>query len=384
MDNKLGLGILLPIVFGNNEGNRMYNIILESLYNSDNNIKVNLLAKKILTEYEDMKNQLLLLNVELKEKVKTIIEYKRVLSNFKYNGIITNEQIELVEKIMEKYDFSVEDQIRVFESIRIHNIKNMYDEPKISYTVFNMLDTNFEKYDIEGYEEFCYIYESVINKIIDDLREGVQSISDPSIYQDQDLRKVVIQEYNENKFIYDNLQKIYKINRKGYLNILNQEKDNQVDGIDSNTISDIDKNIILYEFTSNKEVTYLERDLKKFPNEYLSKVMELLEKKKKDTLKPDEIRIFKSNNNILKGFEELRDDQVRIILKHLEGNYYCVIGAFVKKVNTPLNLFYNVAKRGCTIDISTSVLLEENLDKANKAEINIYDFIDKNARKGSR
>ena len=416
-ENKFLILMSLPLIYGDVVSDSFNMVIYNGLNAKEGNkIKINSLINHLLQDYNIKKEEIKILNIEIKNLTPLIIEYKRILSNYKYIGKITNEQIDLIEQLMIKNNFTSGEQIKIFESIRINNIKNKSNDSKISYTVINMLDSDYKKYEIDvskiyknksqflkivnsfyegiknydqieevlelmpnledntyGYDEFVFIFESLINMLIDDLLESKMSISDPSIYKDYELRQVVIQEYNENVRKYRKLKYEYQLRKNQYLSKLNKQEPEE------------EKNILFYQsLPGNIEMSYLERDLKKFPEEYLIKIQDLLEKKKYDKLQPDEIKKFTSTNNNLGGYEELRDDQVRIICKHLENNCYCVIGAFVKKDDNPLFGFSLVSKRGCTMDISTPELFKQNFDISKETETRIYEIIEKNARKGIR
>lgn len=423
-NNTFQLGLLLPIVYGNIEANSIYDKIISHRYSNDkdinNNKSILLLQTKFKEDLEFFSNKIQLLEKQIFMKKSTNIEYRRILSNYKYSGLITSLQVELITKFMQHYDYEPKDQIRIFESIRIHNTKVKYENSKISYTVVNMLDDNYEKYDIDqleenqfkdkfqtviasfyrsvkmddsvedvielmpelesgnySFDEFDYIYKSVINRLIDDLLESINSISEPTIYKDIELRKVVIQEYNENKQKLNKLKYSYNSKRSAYCTKIKQQK--ELENIDEKVI-----NNIFYKLTSNGETSYLERDIKDFPEEYLLKIKELIEKKKYDKLSPDMDKSFNSIHRQMKEYKELRDDQVRIVYKHLSSNNYLIVGAFVKKSDNDRMMYGNIASRSNNIDISTPELLNEQLENSKKIEERLFSFIDEKARKGSR
>ncbi len=423
--NSFQLGLSLPIVYGEVEANNIYDKILSCIYSNDqenSNKKIELLKTKFNSDLEYFSNQHELLKNQISIKTTTIIEYRRILSNFKYYGLITSLQIDLLTKFMQQYQYSPKDQIIILESIRIHNIRVKHeDKSKISYTVFNMLEEKYEKYDIDElerieykdkfkplidsfntsikmcsnvedvielmpelesdnytFEEFCYIYKNVLNYLINELNESINSISDPEIYKDIELRKVVLQEYNECKYKYSKIQYLYNNQRQKYLYKLKQEKESEV--VDNAT----PVNNIFYQLLSNGETTYLEKDIKDFPEEYLSKVKKLIEDKKYDRLAPDMDKSFKAIHKQMKEYRELRWDQVRIVYKHLSENNYLIVGAFVKKDNNDRNTYGNIASRYNSIDISTSQLLEKELQNSSIVESRLFNYIDENRRKGSR
>ena len=94
-----------------------------------------------------------------------------------------------------------------------------------------------------------------------------------------------------------------------------------------------------------KNSVILER-LKDVPEEYFERVQSLLENfivhKKK----------FKSLTTNKPGFMELKDDQVRIVMKHTVNNIYCVMGVFAKKANNDRKMYRTMWNRTVT-DIIT-------------------------------
>lgn len=180
-----------------------------------------------------------------KNQVK-IIDYRKILSNFKYNNAINNNQIQLIEEIMNNEDVSPKNQIQILEQIKNHNNQQQVLENKD--TILNMINENIELYDfpslesfdfksrvtpmIDSYyqmimsvddvtqlynffpilkdqtidlEEFEYIFKKILNKMISVLQGCKQSIIEKDIYDDEVLRNVVIAEYNEMKKKYEKI-----------------------------------------------------------------------------------------------------------------------------------------------------------------------------------
>lgn len=426
-DNLFLLGMQLPIIYGEVEGNRIFDMIMETVFKqnaSDNNLdneiknsKFKLLQSKLNDDCLSFINEIKLLESKLILRKSEIIEYRRILSNYKYNGLITPSQVDLLVNFMTKYNMDGKDQIRILESIRIHNIRVKDSDSKISYTVVNMLDNSYEKYEIDQLdelrnqnkfsttidsfcrtlkmgnsveevinlmpeldsgsytlEEFDYIYKSIINNLIDELIDSITSISDSEIYNDIELRKVVIQEYNENRYRYNKIMDDYQSKRQNYFENLEQQFSNQKEEITNN---------LFYKLAAFGEISYLEKDIKDFPEEYFPKVRQLLEKKKNGKTTSDIDRSFNAHKQ-LKGYRELRVDQVRIIYKHLSQNNYLIVGAFVKKSDNDRKMYRTMVERGTDVDISTPELLQTQLENSIEVENRLYSMIDEKARKGSR
>lgn len=421
VNNFFHLGLLLPIIYSEVEANSIYEKINSNLYSNNDNKTLSLIKTKFKDDLQSFSNQTKLLENQIAIKKSTIIEFRKILSNYKYSGLLTPLQIELITRIMKDYNYDKKDQIRILESIRIHNIRVKYeDNSKISYTVVNMLDEKYQKYEISqveeaefkdkfqttidsfyrsirmddaiddiidlmpelesgnySLEEFDYIYKKIINHLIDDLVENISYMSDQNIYSDVELRKVVIQEYNENKYKYNKLKYYYNKRRQNYCSKIENTK--EIENIEDEIV-----NNIFYQLTSSGESSYLERDIKDFPEEYLLKVKQLIEKKKYDKLSPDMDKYFSSINRQMKEYRELRWDQVRIIYKHLSQNNFLIVGAFVKKTDNDRKMYGSIASRGTNIDISTPELIQTQVQKSEQIEHRLYEFIDEKSRKGSR
>lgn len=340
-----------------------------------------------------------------------IKEYRKILSGYKYGGLINNNQIKLLEQVMNEEKVKSEYQVRIFEQTRIHN--DTQKNQKISYTVLKMLDediklyefTNLETFDFKNkvdsmikfylqmikksddikelyeifptlkdqtisYEEFDYTFKKILNELILLLHESKEAISKKDIYNDIELRKVVIAEYNEIKQKYNKI--LYYFNTE----ILYYKT--------NNIVQEESYNNLFYAFPPNGRESYIEKDLKDIPEEYLEKVKKLLDKLKENNLNSSEITVFRNTNKRLKNFQELRDDQVRILFKRIFDNNYLIIGVGIKKTDNDLKMYFNLSNRNQEIDITDSLTYNRNLEISSMIEENIDSYIKNNSRKGTR
>ena len=58
---------------------------------------------------------------------------------------------------------------------------------------------------------------------------------------------------------------------------------------------------------------------------------------------------------------ELKDDQVRIVMKHTTNNIYCVMGVFAKKANNDRKMYRTMCNRTVTDIITTNDIDERYL-----------------------
>ena len=69
------------------------------------------------------------------------------------------------------------------------------------------------------------------------------------------------------------------------------------------------------------------------PNEYLSKIKKGLDMLRTGTIYGSYGKRVGTNNKIMGGCLEIRDDQIRIIYRHLKDNNYIILGVMVKKTD---------------------------------------------------
>ena len=120
-------------------------------------------------------------------------------------------------------------------------------------------------------------------------------------------------------------------------------------------------------------------DMKKsLPNEYYNKVKELIDGFKLGTVHAK--RIYCGSK---KSFAELRDDQVRIIIKHIKENIYSVQGVFCKKADNDETQYNNITNRTVP-QIDKDENLRIYLGLAEKTEAELAKLVREKGRKASR
>lgn len=419
-NNYLALGLQLPSVYGTEEGTHLFDKIMKTTQLFTTLIsKQSIIYKKILDDFQNFSNQSISIKQQLYRDFPLMIEKRKILSNFKFDGLITGKQIEIIDDLMKRYDVDSKDHIRCLEYIRGHNSKIKYSEYFVSDTVVKMLDSSYTKFIIDDVDDikyrdrysrviedylcelgktnvkdlpeflpflpdfteypidvFDYIYQNLINGIIDSINEDVEYISSVEVYKTIELRKVAISEYNERRIKLAQISNYYRAVRLNYpsdVEILDVEGGNSNDYV----------NNLLYLNNSNN-ISYLEKDMKSFPEEYYERVSKLLDSKKRDTLTPTEDKSFSTINAKLKDYSELRDDQVRIVYKHVGNNNYLILGAFVKKVDNLNRANVTLAKRDVSTDYSNQEVLNNALLNAAEVEERIASLVDNYGRKGNR
>ena len=122
--------------------------------------------------------------------------------------------------------------------------------------------------------------------------------------------------------------------------------------------------------------------MKDVPFEYYETISELIDNFINNKLSKKEIKLLK-NNGKLTQFIELKYDQVRIILKHIQDNIYCVMGIGVKKSNNDITMYKNLANRPIP-NISSSEKLSKEVSLSGLAKQEIDKLVTEKGRKGTR
>ena len=90
-----------------------------------------------------------------------------------------------------------------------------------------------------------------------------------------------------------------------------------------------------------------------------------------------------SNNGNLFQMRELKDDQVRIFLKHVKDNVFCVFGVFAKKTDNDIKIYRTVCNRSIP-DVSTEKKLNQEVALGNVALEDLREIVSTRGRKSSR
>ena len=328
-------------------------------------------------------------------------------SKLDHDGLLTKDDILFIIDFMNEKGLEKVEQIFVLEYIGVHNKKIKYPNYKEDYTVPEMLRISYKEMPIsniqsillskyksdifsylkslekisslektikaldaaeeeyENIEHYFFILKSLINEFVHKLNEDIEDIKEH--YNDFELRKVIKITYKEHKRVYGFLKKLYNEKLKKV-----KEK-----GIGEN------KTVVNELYYAGKGTPYFESDLKRIPQEKLLEVKTLLEKKKYGTITQDEDQPL--NNNLkLKGLKELRGDQVRICYRHLGFNRYVIMGVFLKKTDNDQRAYEAMANRKVDIMLGDENQTLQELLTSQAIEQRIFDYIDKNHRKGSR
>ena len=326
--------------------------------------------------------------------------FELILKKIEYGQYISYNLIEHLTHYLEEKKVSSVELIIYLENIRIYN-KNIYEKihhlPKnYKNDILDMLSLGFEKLDYSEIDynaeiakkaDFHYsllkyqknldeylieikneitdpndlqlFYILMINKIQNEILGLISLIKDKEFYIDDQAK-------NEIVFSYRRLLKIYLFFRDAYFNTIKIEEQ----------ASPVKANIIFAQNPNGK--CYFLKDLKSVNNEYLAKVLELIEKLQNGNLANKNIAGFTS---LYKEFKKLKDDQIRIVLHQINPSLYCVMGVGVKKDNTGDSLYSLICARKYPKE-ETEIIKLQNESASTLQEVT--DYINQNKRKGNR
>lgn len=423
-ENKLFITILLSNIYNNETYNDTFYKALYSLKNNDTKEYYSLLAQ-IKFDYNETLHKTNTLRTQItnaKQKANTARRSIFYLQNRRplFDRYYTYQNI---RKIIEYYtamgEITDKDEIILLNELEFYN-RNIIAQPNkekeyaeaVYHEVPNILESGFEMYDeieiqssrketlnsfiseiktyieqlnkdeiitlIETYKkynledkEYRYIVNEILKYYLFQILDYYQILLDATIYQDRSTRFDAIDTY------YQLLNK-YLIIREYYNSLINIELIE-----DEITTQDIDDNnprkLVFSHPTNNPTSIRLISDLKDIPEEYYQTIFDLLNnflEKKKNTK-------FLVNDKNNSKYQELKDDQIRIIIQHLSNNIFCIIGVFIKKSDNDMKMYKTMFNR-LIVDISTKEKENQEIELGQIALQKLKSIVDEKARKGTR
>lgn len=340
-------------------------------------------------------------NEEICKYLKLVSPRKKLfvslIYNLKKSQLVKEHHLDELKKLFEEKNMPYEDQICIFEHIKKHNDKvrsrfskverehkneilemlefgfeiisddSLDYDPRISKELpvcINLLkyydDTNeFIKHLFDTYKESNLIqglFIGLINHIQDNILEQRNMIKEKDFYVDSDLRDEICEEFNHQLLMYIKLRDYYD-------KVFESEEE----------IVDIEERTLVYATKESGE-PYVYDDIKDFPEEYLDKLESLIKSFKEGNLTKKHIAGFTTN---LHQYRKLKDDQIRVVIKQVAENIFCVLGFAVKKDQR--GGAYN---KICAREIPNN--LKQMLLEKDEVEDNLFSYIKENHRKGNR
>ena len=364
--------------------------------------------ESIKDAYEEQKQNWLNLK-QLKESKETIKKYREIMDNVREGKEILAYQYKTLKELYKQKGFDETTIILLLEQVRNHNVYvNLPEDNKFidyhkKYQVINMLSSGYEKieeiyYDGNRKKELDNLYSSLIQlgsvsseeNIIDFLPsyndnlkfsnnieliefeyllnklllfyqkqifDDVADLKNIENYTDKEMRYLLVNDY------YNQL-KTYKAVRtyeQEQLELYNNELSNR------NTEEEV--NHLEYFCSSpESEKSYFENDLKSIAKDLYLLINDLIVKFKNGD-KTLNTRYFIDHKSII----EIKNDQIRIVLKVGSNNTYGVIGVYQKKDTNDRTLVDSVDNRNKVDTINTK-----------EYEQYLNDLLTNNFQKGGR
>lgn len=435
-DNSLCISILFDTIYHNDiYYEEFYSLLLRSIVDNTQRREFKKFVWKISNEMLELEKA----NEELKKQIykdrhtvssanivklcfkynnpikdsKDILNIKRIISYYEMIGIINNKEelllineiefynrnvavdtsgvkrdVEYTKSVYDKIPnilqagFQEHDEIQVLGNRKgtldkfvkeiMATIKNM-DNDEIEYVL-----ESYKKYKIDD-NEYNYIINGVMNSYVSDLLVFSQYLLEKEVYSKRSERTYAVKEY------YMVLDKYLWI-RSYYEKINEEREDSEVINIDFLEEVDDDKEeekILIYSRSLvNPIKAYLIEDMGDISYEDYQAVYELIQKFRDGSILVRQQKKLADNKNTSNAIE-LVHDQVRVVIRHVKDNIYCVMGVFAKKATNKRETYDKLRNRMIP-DISNKDLFdrERELDEYNDKQLE--ELVVTKARKGTR
>ena len=426
-EEKIFISILLNTIYGNNIYVDEFCSIL-SKPNNEEDLKQFIL--KIEEEYEGTKynaynlkrridrnyeivssayraRKSISLKTEILNSKNDVFNVKKIINYFGINGVIsTKEEILLINeielfnrKVATKYGSKEEQNYTESLYNEIPNILTIgfqeLEEIEVSKERKNTLDNfakeiinlikhiekeqiielieTYQKYNIDN-NEYNYIIIKVLSEYLDELITLYTLLLEKEIYNKRNQRIDAVKDY------YTILER-YIIIMDYYNNISEYtEEDEEQEEININPAES--KRLIYSRSATVITKAKILSDMSNIDAEYYSSIEDLITKFKNGTIGAKKIKTIQQGNKN-NGHIELKNDNVRIVLKHVKDNIYNVLGVIIKKDYNDPKAYKNLMNR-TTPDISTDKKLEEQLELAKRTEEELTKLVQEKSRKNGR
>lgn len=427
LDKKMFVPILLDTIYGDDIYiNEFYTILLVP----DKEFRLKKFIDKITSEYEKVKEERRKIGERIFRNKELVSSSYRVRGALKYHKRITDDKSDIrnVKKIINYYEvsgvISNKEEMLLINEIELHNsrvaakryddvlyVEGIYNElpnilnigfqehdqieidlerkttiDKLAKELRNTIDyidldeivstiEMYKKYNLDS-DEYKYLILKIMDYYFDELITLYDLLMEKEIYTHKKDRVELIKNY------YYVLEK-YLIVNNYYNDVIKEEDDTFiVEEIDT----DIDleqKNQLIYARSDiNVSKSRIISDMSDVPYEYYNTVYDLIDRFKSGKLSKKEIKTLSSSRKI-KGHIELKYDQVRIILKHIKDNIYCVLGVFVKKADNDVDSYKSIVSRKIPIIRNDEDMLRQ-IELSEYTEKELEELVTNEARKGTR
>lgn len=420
--------IFAKILLSNIYGNDIYIDELNNImYDPNKKIKLQKFISKIEKDYLELKSQnyqlylrksrnynlvssayrtrkCITLGTAILNSKNDIFNIKKIIEYYEVSGTISNKEALLLINEIELYNRKVasksssKSEQDYTESLynELPNIVNMgfqeHDIIEVNKTKRNTLDKfvkninslleqidkeqiielveSYQKYNLEQ-NEYNYIIIKILDTLIEELMVLYTLLLES--YNDRKERIRITKEY------YSTLQK-YEILIK-YYNHINEYVSEEEDYEESAKFQN-NKRLIYAHSDININRSRLIDDMADVPNEYYESIQGLITRFINGQNSRGEIRKLRSNRKF-REYQELRDDQVRIIFKHLKDDIYIILGVFAKKADNDIHMYGRIINRKIQL-LDTEEQIKQELELATYVTKELEKTVKEKGRKGTR
>lgn len=331
----------------------------------DNNIITNTYGILLANEINSLK--VLGINKTIKEK--NLVEYQDTINTAKLGGW-THDEYDMDKHVyanVKSYTNVGRNTITEFINKEIKEDYSGYSLDKIKAYVKSTLNTIKNELDDK---EYIYLLNELLKEIFEEIQVYKELMLDKNLHFDRFNVRSIINSVNKYIEVYLTIKEEYDLLIESFDEIIFEEYE-EPSGV----------NKLIYSLNSSLKPKILS-DMKSISPEYYKQIESLLLDFKKGELTNTDVKKLANNKKYNKNFE-LRGDQVRIVLKKINGNIYAVQGVFIKKQDNDVTSYANLALRDTPV-INNEQDINNNLELAQLFETDIHNFVEKNYRKSNR
>lgn len=432
-ENRFYIDILLDTIYNNDIYSSFYSRLLTAVRSGTKTDELNNLITKIGREYIELDNYNRGLKKSLVRRKFLVRTAKRALICMKYHNILTeNYAANDIKKIISYFEIegriSNEDELLLINEIELYNRRiaslnapsseREYTE-RLYQELPNALLAGFQEHDhievsfdrqnslnkladeiptfidfvgreemvsvLSQYRNYCeddrefqYVITRILDKYLDDLIVYYELLTEKDTYKVRENRLNIISDYYDilNKYLclldyYNKLIEVKEVD-------VTEEVDDEATSIEAQ------RRIVFAGSSSNPTKARILSDMKDVPHEYYDTVLRLIEDFMANKNARDEYKSLVGNGNkAISSCRELKSDQVRIVLKHLSDDVYCILGVFVKKVDKDMHAYIQMASRSLP-DTSTPEKLSLYLKLGEDTLDELTKLVSEKGRRGTR
>ena len=224
--------------------------------------------------------------------------------------------------------------------------------------------------------EYQYIIVNLLDKLFWELRVYYDMLIDKEIYHNRNNRTEIVNGYYKllDKYlvIFGYYEEYYKIPTMG---------DISLGDISHDFLGNEPKKLIYAHSNLDSSKPRILKDLKSMNEEYYERAYRLLNDYMNNTISVKEVKTLQLDK--MPNFIELKDDQVRIVLRHMKNNIYAVLGLFTKKEDNDPATYHKIVKRSLP-KINTEDEINMEFELASICEAELAKLVENKGRKGNR